>query len=73
MVKIKIIVHIAGEEIDWDKIPEEKRRIISEKIQETMMSEEIDWDKIPEEKRRIISEKIQETMMSSAGYKRAPA
>ncbi len=38
MVKIKIIVHIAGEEIDWDKIPEEKRRIISEKIQETMMS-----------------------------------
>ena len=38
MVKIKIIVHIAGEEIDWDKIPEEKRRIISEKIQETMLS-----------------------------------
>lgn len=38
MTKIKIVVHIAGEELEWDKIPEEKQRLIAEKIQETMMS-----------------------------------
>ena len=38
MIKIKIVVHIAGEELEWDKIPEEKQRLIAEKIQETMMS-----------------------------------
>lgn len=38
MTKIKIVVHVAGEELEWDKIPEEKQRLIAEKIQETMMS-----------------------------------
>lgn len=38
MIKIKIVVHIAGEELEWDKISEEKQRLIAEKIQETMMS-----------------------------------
>ena len=38
MIKIKIHVHVAGEEMEWDKVPEEKRRIISEKIQKTMMA-----------------------------------
>lgn len=38
MIRIKIIVHIGGEEIEWDKLPEEKRRRISKEIQEAMMS-----------------------------------
>ena len=38
MTKIKIVVHVAGEELEWDKIPEERQRLIAEKIQEAMMS-----------------------------------